>query len=62
MVIINMDMPKSCANCRMVDDEFMYCHGKEVTHQKSDWLEVAKYVDNKTKPDWCHLKEYKPKE
>lgn len=48
-------MPESCADCRMVDDEFEYCHGRQVTHSKSDWLELSKYVDEKSKPDWCPL-------
>ena len=59
MIMIDMEMPKNCNECRMVDDEFEYCHGKEVTHSRSDWLELNDYTKNKTKPDWCPLIEVK---
>ena len=62
MIKINMEMPKSCYDCRMVDDEFGYCHAVDVIalgkrgHYNG---ELWKYEDNHTKPEWCPLIEDK---
>ena len=55
MIIIDMEMPLNCNKCRMVDEEFIYCHAKG---DQNSW-ECWDKLDNgeNERPNWCPLKE-----
>lgn len=51
--ILVIDMPNSCNECRIrFDDEYSNWCPYDNPEPNGVW----KYVDNKTKPDWCPLK------
>lgn len=58
MIQINfdMDIPKTCAECPLYDEEFYYCHGHREYHA---WevLEIVRHENNR--PIWCPLIEVK---
>lgn len=39
MIIIDMEMPKNCNECRMVDEEFAYCHARNEINPWEVWDE-----------------------
>ena len=49
----NIELPKDCYACPLLDDEFEYCHG----HLATDSRELRPYLRTVpyTKPDWCPL-------
>ena len=48
----DMKMPKSCAACPLIDEEFDYCHGHI---EYKAWELADLYIQDKVKPDWCPL-------
>lgn len=53
MIKINMEMPQNCKNCRMVDEEFIYCHAKGDMHAWECWHDLDNGEDKR--PSWCPL-------
>lgn len=52
----NINMPKTCSECPLYDDEFFYCHG----HIEYKAWEVEDMVLHDTdRPEWCPLIEVK---
>lgn len=53
---IVVDIPESCGECEiMFGDEYSYCCPAK---QKEDHsCEVYEFYKNKTRPDWCPIKE-----
>ena len=49
-----MEMPKTCAECPLYDEEFYYCHGHR-EYQAWEVLDMVRYEKNR--PTWCPLKE-----
>lgn len=56
MIIIDMEMPKNCQECRMVDEEFAYCHARNEINPWEIWDEQDKETE---RPSWCPLIEVK---
>ena len=56
----NIELPKDCYACPLIDDEFDYCHG----HLTTDSEELRPYLRTTShpKPDWCPLIEVKENE
>lgn len=52
-VYINMEMPKNCLDCRLVDVEFSFCHGV-------DSYDTGNHNTDKERPEWCPLVEIPP--
>lgn len=55
MVIIDMEMPQSCRQCRMIDDEFGYCHATGNKTAGKVTFELWDCGQKGIKPDWCPL-------
>lgn len=53
MIKINMEMPRNCKNCRMVDEEFIYCHAKGDIQAWECWHDLDNGEDKR--PSWCPL-------
>ena len=48
----DMNMPKTCSECPLVDEEFYYCHG----HKEYNVWEVQDiYRYDLDRPFWCPL-------
>lgn len=47
----DIELPKNCFDCPLLDDEFNYCHG-HVKENKAWELDDYQYNG---KPDWCPL-------
>lgn len=62
MIMIDMEMPASCRDCRMIDEEFGYCHGIDISNQigmNHVSFEAWDHSKANTKPSWCPLIEVK---
>ena len=56
----DIELPKDCYTCPLIDDEFDHCHG----HLTTDSSELRPYLRTTlyTRPDWCPLIEVKENE
>lgn len=48
----NIDMPTTCSECPLLDDEFYYCHGR-ITYKAWEVQDIARH--DKSRPEWCPL-------
>ena len=48
----DMDMPKTCSECPLIDEEFYYCHGRK---EYSVWEVQDIYRHDLDRPSWCPL-------
>ena len=53
MIKINMDMPKNCKTCHMMDEDFIYCHAKKDINAWECWNKLDNGED--ARPSWCPL-------
>lgn len=53
MIKIDMKMPRNCKGCRMVDEEFIYCHAKDKIRSWECWDRLDNGEDKR--PSWCPL-------
>lgn len=60
MIKINMEMPENCEKCRMVDEEFAYCHAKGNQNSWECWDELDNGKNKR--PSWCPLIEVQENE
>ena len=55
----DIELPKNCYTCPLIDDEFDYCHG----HLEAKAWELAdNYIKGTNRPNWCPLIEVKENE
>lgn len=47
----NIELPKDCYACPLIDDEFDYCHG----HLEAKAWELSDTINDHKRPDWCPL-------
>ena len=47
----NIELPKDCYACPLIDDEFDYCHG----HLEAKAWELSDTIKDHKRPDWCPL-------
>lgn len=55
---LDIELPKDCLACPLIDDEFDYCHG----HLGAQAWELSDHNHDYTPPAWCPLIEVKENE